>query len=208
MDSETKEQGTTEQDEDWRFARSKKEEQKKLLKEEAEIAAEEHTEIVKAAIRKKYPRVKKIIKLKVGGLMNKGIYRLCFGNQLETVLRKLRTLQTKLNEKRTEMNNRGTKLLSSETTWGSIKELKGLIIGGFDKNFVRTGHLVSSKAPGAVKRAEEWLEGATNIEQLIERCSNPTTTINDCFNKKDIDNIELVNNITVFGPRLMETPRK
>jgi len=60
-------------DHNWIKSRDEKIEKERREAGEAEIAAEEHTEIVKAAIRKKYPRVKKIIKLKVEGVANKGI---------------------------------------------------------------------------------------------------------------------------------------
>jgi serine/threonine protein kinase len=174
------------------------------------LEEEKETDFIETAIRKKYPQVVRIIKLDVGGVMNKGIYRLCFGNQSEIerriVLRNLRTLQNNLNEKRTEMIDRTTTLLEKpRKNRGDVKELKGLIIGGIDKNLVGSNHLTTG---GATQRAQDWHDDAINIEDLIENCSNPATTINDCLNTKNIVNIEEVNNITAFNPRLEETPSK
>ena len=83
-------------------------------------------------IKEKYPNTKQIIKLKVGGQNNEGIFRLCTNTIKETkiniILNKLKRLASILGEKKEILENILTSQLSKKKlTRGNLNQLKGLI---------------------------------------------------------------------------------
>ena len=83
-------------------------------------------------IKEKYPNTKQIIKLKVGGQNNEGIFRLCTNTIKETkiniILNKLKRLASILGEKKEILENILTSQLSKKKlTRGNLNQLKGLL---------------------------------------------------------------------------------
>ena len=169
--------------------------------------------IIQAAIGKKYPNVKNIIKLDVGGKENLGIYRLCFGDEDEMkkqiLLHKLQSLQIKLDQENDKMNSRFGELLElidvgqSETRMTSIQnELRGLFMAGIDMKQlypVIKKIFKSGRGPNSPIWALRWFKNSINVDDIIEKIINS--------NPIDIEtimgDIGYLANITIFSDRLV-----
>lgn len=146
-------------------------------------------------IKEKYPNTKQIIKLKVGGQNNEGIFRLCTNTIKETkiniILNKLKRLASILGEKKEILENILTSQLSKKKlTRGNLNQLKGLLstdIIDVDIETVKKKMISSRLNPNTLNKIKTLPDIINIIENKKELPQNWVSDIENILNLTDLN---------------------